>query len=72
MVYRVKDGVINTWYSSFLYNGSWQLDQTKGIERDLIQKLTHTERIRIDRESEASHDLIPSLDEPAGTDDTII
>jgi len=29
------------------------------------------QRIRIDRESEASHDLIPSLDEPAGTDGTL-
>jgi hypothetical protein len=43
MVYRVKDELTNTWYASFSYNDSWQLDQTKGIERNLIQKLIDTE-----------------------------
>jgi hypothetical protein len=43
MVYRVQDEIINTWYASFLHNDSWQLDQTKGIERNLIQKLIDAE-----------------------------
>jgi hypothetical protein len=42
MVYRVKDETINTWYASFLYNDAWKLDQTKGIERSLLQKIIDT------------------------------
>jgi hypothetical protein len=52
MVYRVKDETINTWYSSFLYNDSWKLDQTKGIERGVLQKIIDT--------SPGGGNLIPS------------
>jgi hypothetical protein len=38
MVYRVKDDAVITWYASFLYDDSWRLDHTKGIDREFIHQ----------------------------------
>jgi hypothetical protein len=43
------------------------LNSTKHVRLSINEtRSTNTERIRIDRESEAIHDLILWLDEPAG------
>ncbi len=39
MIYEVKDETVTSWFASFARHHRWQIDQTKGINKEDVQTL---------------------------------